>query len=106
MSISIKESGQFDFIGDEFRVGQVFSILIENMLRYCNQGDRMRICLERTTQEIVLVFQDTGLALHRIICRRCLSASLAVKHPARAIPAAAGSGSPLRRRFALPITER
>ncbi|MBH2774397.1 two-component sensor histidine kinase [Serratia marcescens] len=60
MSISIKESGQLNFIGDEFRLGQVFSILIENMLRYCSQGDRMCIRLEQTAQEIVLAFQDTG----------------------------------------------
>lgn len=60
MSISIEEKWQLYFIGDEFRLGQVFSIIIENMLRYCSKGDNMFIRLIQTKEGIMLTFKDTG----------------------------------------------
>lgn len=60
MTISIEEKWQLYFIGDEFRLGQVFSIIIENMLRYCGRGDNMFIRLIQTKEGMTLTFKDSG----------------------------------------------
>jgi len=60
MSVSIKAEGEFYYVGDAFRLGQVFNIILENMLRYCRQGDRMFIRLRHITQGIEITFHDTG----------------------------------------------
>jgi len=60
MSVSIEADGEFYYVGDAFRLGQVFNIVLENMLRYCSQGDRMFIHLRHVPQGIEITFRDTG----------------------------------------------
>ncbi|WP_341464666.1 sensor histidine kinase [Cedecea davisae] len=60
MSVSLEAEGEFYYVGDESRLGQVFNIIIENMLRYCARGDCMQICMSRSERGIELTFQDFG----------------------------------------------
>ncbi|EPF18009.1 Signal transduction histidine-protein kinase BaeS [Cedecea davisae] len=60
MSVSLEAEGEFYYVGDESRLGQVFNIIIENMLRYCARGDSMQICMSRSERGIELTFQDSG----------------------------------------------
>lgn len=60
MSVSIEADDEFYYVGDEFRLGQVFNIILENMLRYCSKGDRMFVRLRHTPQGFEITFQDTG----------------------------------------------
>jgi signal transduction histidine kinase len=50
-------------MGDAGRLRQVFSILIDNALRYSSQGDTVRVSLARDNQEIVVQVRDTGIGL-------------------------------------------
>jgi len=60
MSVTIEAQGDFYYVGDESRLGQVFNIIIENMLRYCSKGDQMVIRFQRLQKAIEITFQDTG----------------------------------------------
>ncbi len=50
-------------MGDAGRLRQVFSILIDNALRYSRQGDAVMVSLERDEKEIVVSVRDTGIGL-------------------------------------------
>jgi len=50
-------------MGDAGRLRQVFSILIDNALRYSNEDDTVTVTLERTDKEIVVNVRDTGIGL-------------------------------------------
>ena len=50
-------------MGDAGRLRQVFSILIDNALRYSNQGDTVQVGLERNHKQIVVTVRDTGIGL-------------------------------------------
>jgi len=50
-------------MGDEGRLRQVFSILVDNALRYSKQGDTVLVGLGRTDKEIVITVRDTGIGL-------------------------------------------
>jgi signal transduction histidine kinase len=50
-------------MGDAGRLRQVFSILIDNALRYSNVGDSVRVSLWRNDKEIVVQVRDTGIGL-------------------------------------------
>lgn len=57
------EDGNAVVMGDAGRLRQVFSILIDNALRYSSQGDAVKVSLERDEKEIVVVVRDTGIGL-------------------------------------------
>ena len=50
-------------MGDAGRLRQVFSILIDNALRYSKQGDTVTVELDRRDREIVVTVRDTGIGL-------------------------------------------
>jgi len=50
-------------MGDEGRLRQVFSILIDNALRYSSEGGRISVKLERGKKDIVVTIVDTGIGL-------------------------------------------
>lgn len=60
MFVSVEAGDEFYYVGDEARLGQVFTIIIENMLRYCGRDDRMFIRFRHFEQHIEITFQDTG----------------------------------------------
>jgi signal transduction histidine kinase len=50
-------------MGDDGRLRQVFSILIDNALRYSNAGGKVEVTLKRQKQEIVVTVCDSGIGL-------------------------------------------
>ncbi len=50
-------------MGDAGRLRQVFSILIDNALRYSKQGGTVEVKLDRNEKEIVVTVRDTGIGL-------------------------------------------
>ena len=50
-------------MGDASRLRQVFSILIDNALRYSAQGGTVTVSLSRENNEIVVTVRDTGIGL-------------------------------------------
>jgi len=50
-------------MGDDGRLRQVFSILIDNALRYSNAGGKVEVGLKRQKQEIVVTVCDSGIGL-------------------------------------------
>ena len=50
-------------MGDDGRLRQVFSILIDNALRYSNAGGKVEVRLKRQGQDIVVTVRDSGIGL-------------------------------------------
>ena len=50
-------------MGDDGRLRQVFSILIDNALRYSTTGGKVEVSLKRQAQEIVVTVRDSGIGL-------------------------------------------
>jgi len=50
-------------MGDAGRLRQVFSILLDNALRYSEQGDTVHVGLDRNHKQIVVTVRDTGIGL-------------------------------------------
>ena len=50
-------------MGDEGRLRQVFSILIDNALRYSNTGGKVEVSLKRQEKNIVVIVRDSGMGL-------------------------------------------
>jgi len=50
-------------MGDDGRLRQVFSILIDNALRYSSAGGKVEVRLKRQAQEIIVTVRDTGIGL-------------------------------------------
>ncbi len=50
-------------MGDAGRLRQVFSILIDNALRYSKQESTVSVALNRNDKEIVVTIRDTGIGL-------------------------------------------
>ena len=48
------------YLGDPFRLGQVFTILMENALRYALEGRRLQIAIAPREGGYQMVFQDRG----------------------------------------------
>ncbi len=46
--------------GDGGRLRQVFTIVMDNALRYCAQGDRIDLSVHGSESDITIVFEDTG----------------------------------------------
>ena len=52
-------------MGDAGRLRQVFSILIDNALRYSNAGDTIEVGLVRNEIQVVITVRDSGIGLTR-----------------------------------------
>jgi two-component system OmpR family sensor kinase len=50
-------------MGDEGRLRQVFSILIDNALRYSSQDGRVTVSMNRVAHEVVVKVKDKGIGL-------------------------------------------
>ena len=50
-------------MGDEGRLRQVFSILIDNALRYSSTGGKVDVSLKRKEKDIVVLVRDSGMGL-------------------------------------------
>ena len=50
-------------MGDDGRLRQVFSILIDNAMRYSDAGGKVEVRLKRQAQEIVVTVRDSGIGL-------------------------------------------
>jgi signal transduction histidine kinase len=50
-------------MGDDGRLRQVFSILIDNALRYSDTGGNVVVGLEKKGQDIVVTVRDSGIGL-------------------------------------------
>ena len=50
-------------MGDEGRLRQVFSILIDNALRYSSTGGKVDVSLKRKKKDIVVLVRDSGMGL-------------------------------------------
>ena len=50
-------------MGDSGRLRQVFSILIDNALRYSKEGSQVEVKLERDAKNIIVLVRDTGIGL-------------------------------------------
>jgi two-component system OmpR family sensor kinase len=50
-------------MGDEGRLRQVFSILIDNALRYSSTGGKVEVSLKRWEKDIVVIVRDSGMGL-------------------------------------------
>ena len=50
-------------MGDEGRLRQVFSILIDNALRYSSTGSKVDVSLKRQEKDIVVIVRDSGMGL-------------------------------------------
>ncbi|MFU2317063.1 sensor histidine kinase [Rahnella sp. PCH160] len=48
------------YVGDPFRLGQVLTILMENALRYAQEGHRLDISVSRTKTSVEITFEDHG----------------------------------------------
>ncbi|RYM62666.1 two-component sensor histidine kinase [Serratia liquefaciens] len=48
------------YVGDPFRLGQAFTILMENALRYALEGQRLEIEIIQCTKGYAVVFEDNG----------------------------------------------
>ena len=55
--------GQSVVMGDDGRLRQVFSILIDNALRYSNAQGQVEVDLTRQNNEIVVTVRDSGIGL-------------------------------------------
>jgi len=49
--------------GDAGRLRQVFAILMDNALRYSNAGDRVEVQVLKTSDNVEIIFRDTGIGL-------------------------------------------
>ena len=55
--------GNVVVMGDAGRLRQVFTILIDNALRYSKAGDKVEVSLDRDGDDIVVMVKDTGIGL-------------------------------------------
>jgi two-component system OmpR family sensor kinase len=55
--------GNVVVMGDAGRLRQVFSILIDNALRYSNEGGKVEVSLDRADNNIIVMVRDTGIGL-------------------------------------------
>ncbi|QOI55672.1 sensor histidine kinase [Rouxiella badensis] len=60
MIIAVHAPAKCRFKGDPFRLGQVFTILMENALRYASEGGTLDIYVERLTDAYQISFCDKG----------------------------------------------
>lgn len=96
VTIAIQPSPSCPFRGDAFRMGQVFSVLMENAVRYGRRGDIWQLRCAAARALTLLILSMTGPAWRGIFYRICLNVLPARRRPAPDTPAAAASDYPLR----------
>lgn len=60
MAIEINPSQPYTCVGDPFRLAQVFTILMENALRYAAEGARLEVNVRKLAGGIEIAFRDFG----------------------------------------------
>ncbi|MDX5630511.1 MULTISPECIES: ATP-binding protein [unclassified Brenneria] len=60
MAIRIVTDEPCMYLGDAFRLGQVFTVLMENALRYAGAGKQLTIAIRRGESAYDITFQDNG----------------------------------------------
>ena len=65
VTIAIQPSPSCPFRGDAFRMGQVFSVLMENAVRYGRRGGHLAITLRRGEGAYTIDFVDDGPGVAR-----------------------------------------
>lgn len=60
MSISVSPVLPCWYIGDAFRLSQVFTILMENALRYASESKDLNISLQKSEGGLTIAFRDNG----------------------------------------------
>ncbi|MCG8709835.1 two-component sensor histidine kinase [Brenneria sp. 4F2] len=60
MSINVIARIPCTYVGDAFRLGQVFTVLMENALRYASEGKRLTIKIQSAGNGYRLTFRDYG----------------------------------------------
>lgn len=60
LQMQVSASAAAPFTGDPFRLGQVFTILMENALRYAAEGKLLSIVVESRPQGYLITFTDRG----------------------------------------------
>jgi len=60
MNISVEAAGDCRYVGDPFRLGQVFTILMENALRYASEGGELAIKVCPLPAGWQILFCDRG----------------------------------------------
>lgn len=60
MIISVDVEVDCRYVGDPFRLGQVFTILMENALRYASEGGVLAIKVNRLPGGLQILFRDKG----------------------------------------------
>lgn len=60
MIISVKTQASAFYFGDIFRLGQVFTIIMENALRYATEGGYLNIDIQHNSNGYEIAFQDKG----------------------------------------------
>lgn len=60
INVRIVSSGDILFLADPFRLGQVFSILMDNAIRYAAEGKRIDISYKKMDEKLVVSFSDYG----------------------------------------------
>ena len=60
MIIAVHAETPCPYVGDAFRLGQTFTVLMENALRYASEGQRLDITLTPTENGYQLTFRDAG----------------------------------------------
>lgn len=60
ITVTLNVADRGTLCADAFRLGQVFTILLENTLRYAGPGTALNISLRRQATHWVMAFEDTG----------------------------------------------
>lgn len=60
MRMHVDAAAPARFSGDSFRLGQVFTILMENALRYAPEGEELNIKVQQHHMGYLITFQDRG----------------------------------------------
>jgi Signal transduction histidine kinase len=60
LTITVTASAPSMFIGDAFRLGQIFTVLMENALRYGRRDGHLSIILQQQNNLYLIDFEDDG----------------------------------------------
>lgn len=102
-TIRLHHSQACPFKGDTFRMGQVFTILMENALRYGRDGGHLDVTLHYASGQYCLEFRDDGPGYPPSSCRKCSTVLAGRSSLVPATPAAAVSVCRSLARFVRPM---
>ena len=52
-------------VGDELRLEQVWTNILSNAIKYTNQNGLITIMIKKTSKEVELTFEDTGIGMSK-----------------------------------------